>query len=503
MDTIAAMLRFLVFDEQGPAADWPLVNAHLLGGDDAAVPGKISFKSGSITCKSEQAGIALALCLEVDAGKAGTLMLQTCRLRQRSEPYRLYEELARHRLKIYLEKSEQWGLLDPDRAPEAFDLFEKARTAFVGGMLERSSFRAEMNHRDALALATFATEKLVASRVEAALRVRFGRQGASRAIGVRVPIEKAPELLGPALHKEFDIVSVPTPWASIETSPGRFVWDQVDRWMAWAKKAGRHVIAGPLLDAGPNGVPGWARPSLADPAKVRDRLHEFVSQVVTRYGPLNPVWNIASQVHLNQSAELSIEGMVAVTRMAAVAVRQRQRDAKLLIEVGDPFNDLAPEPDGGKGPISAIHYLRVLVAEGVPMDIVGIPILFGDPAPGRGSRDLMQVAAMLERFTSRKEMPPVVITGCGAPSSAGAHPGAGSWREPWSPRSQGAWAPMVFQIAMANHGVHAVVWDRLRDDAGTGIRDSGLFAADGTPKPAAERLLLTRRRLRTALGSQS
>jgi hypothetical protein len=59
---------------------------------------------------------------------------------------------------------------------------------------------------------------------------------------------------------------------------------------------------------------------------------------------------------------------------------------------------------------------------------------------------------------------------------------------------------MLFQIAMANPRIHVVVWDRLRDDAGVGLKDGGLFNADGTPKPAAERLLLTRRRLRNALG---
>jgi hypothetical protein len=111
----------------------------------------------------------------------------------------------------------------------------------------------------------------------------------------------------------------------------------------------------------------------------------------------------------------------------------------------------------------------------------------------------MQVMAMLERFTTRKEMPPLIVT-CSAPSASRTDPGAGSWREPWSPRLQGTWAPMVFQIAMSNPGIQAVIWDRLRDDAGSGVRDSGLFTADGTPKPAAERLLLTRRRLRSALG---
>jgi hypothetical protein len=494
------MLRFLVFDEQGPAATWPLVNAHLLGSEDGALPGRVVFRDGSVLCRADGTSGPVALCLEVDAGRAGTMMLQTCRLRQREEPYRLYEELARHRLKLFLEKSEQWGLLDPDRTPEAFELFERARSAFVAGMLEKDSFRAEMQHRDSLAVATFATEKLVTSRVDRALRARFGKQGVARAIGVRVPLEKAPELLGTALHKEFDILAVPTPWSVIEPSQGRFVWDQCDKWMALAQKSGRHVIAGPLLDASAAGVPGWVRPSLADPAKLRDRLHSFVQEVVRRYGTVGPaggpLWNIASMVHLNEAAKLSQEAMVAVTRQAAVATRQVQRDAKLLVEVGDPFGDV---PAGTDGAIGAIHYLRLLVSEGVTVDSVSVPVIVGDPAPGRGSRDLMQVMAMLERFTTRKEMPPLIVT-CSAPSASRTDPGAGSWREPWSPRLQGTWAPMVFQIAMSNPGIQAVIWDRLRDDAGSGVRDSGLFTADGTPKPAAERLLLTRRRLRSALG---
>ena len=59
----------------------------------------------------------------------------------------------------------------------------------------------------------------------------------------------------------------------------------------------------------------------------------------------------------------------------------------------------------------------------------------GDAARGKGSRDLMQIAAMLERFTSRKEMPPVVVTACGAPSEPHPEPGAGFWRRPWGPES--------------------------------------------------------------------
>jgi hypothetical protein len=267
--------------------------------------------------------------------------------------------------------------------------------------------------------------------------------------------------------------------------------------MLAAKQGGRRVIAGPLLDATASGVPGWVRPMLADPAKLKDRLYAFIKEVVTRYGPINPFWNIVSSIHMNEAAPLTPDAMVQITRLAGVSVRQTMKNAKLLVEIGDPFGDIPPDEAGA---IGAIRYLRALVAEGVPMDLVGIPVVIGDAAHGRGTRDLMQVAAMLERFSSRKEMPPIIVTACCAPSAPHPEPGAGCWRGPWSDRSQGAWAPMLFQIAMSNPAIHAVVWDRLRDDAGVGLKDGGLFAADGTPKPAAERLLLTRRKLRNALG---
>lgn len=491
------MLRFLVHDERGLATQWPLVNAHLLGSDDTSRKGGISFRDGCITCKTSDPHAAHAFSLEVDAGRAGRLMLQTCLLRQREDPYRLYEELARHRIKLFLEKSENWLFLDPAKAPEAFEKFEQARTAFVMGMTEPDPVRSELLHRDALALGIFASEQLVMKRTEWQLHRRFGAKVPDYALGIRVPIEKAPEQLAQVLSSQFDTVRVPTPWSLIEPTQGKFSFDQVDRWMAWAKKSGRKIIAGPLLDAGAAGVPGWVRPSLSDPAKLKDRLYPFIREVVARYAPLNPIWNTAASVHLNEAAPLSTEAMVHVTRMAGVTVRQLVKNAKLLVEVGDPFSDIPPATEGA---IGAIVYIRALLAEGVPMDMVGLPVLLGGTAPGQGARDLMQICAMVERFTSRKEMPPIVLSACAVPSAPQPDAGTGWWREPWSARSQGAWAPMVFQIALANPNVHLVVWDRLRDDAGYGIRDSGLFAPDGSPKPAAERLLATRRRLRTPLG---
>jgi hypothetical protein len=489
------MLRFSTFDERGPSAAWPLVRPHLLGANDATFAGTVAFERGDIVCTPSEAKPPIALCLEVDAGRAGTMMLQTCLLQQRQEPYRLFEELARHRIKLFLEKSEAWGLLDPARAPEAFELFERARATFVAGMVETDAFRSQNAFRDALALGVFASEKLLMRRTELGLHQRYGAQGTPRALGVRVPIEKAPDLLKQCLSGEFDTVLVPTPWSAIEQREGRFTWEQVDRWMIWAKSTRRVPVMGPLLDLRPGGVPSWALPALRDPAKFERLVYEFVREVTVRYAPQSPIWMAAAGVNTNEVAAFTPAQMCQAVRHACVTIRQAAPASKLIVEVGDPFGERSPA-DGGA--IGAIQFVRMLISEGVRFDFVGLPVMLGDA--GRGTRDLMQVASMLDRFISRNEMPPILVSALAAPSAAPREPGVGFWREPWSERSQAAWATMAFQVAMSSRKVQVVVWDRLRDDAGTGVRDSGLFGPGGAPKQAAARLLGVRRKMREALG---
>jgi hypothetical protein len=485
------MLSFLAFDEHGPARERDLVRPHLLGAGDATYGGQVGFKSGNIRCKPEESRPATALALEADAGRAGTLTLQTCLLQQRSEPYELFEELARHRIKLFLEKAEQWGWLDPARAPEAFELFERARSTFVAGMMEANPWRSQLLHRDALALGIFASEKLAVRRAEEMLQGRFAAQGAAMALGVRVPLEKAPELMKACQSPEIDLALIPTPWTVIEASQGRHSWEQVDRWVLWARERRKRLLMGPLLDLRPGGLPSWVLPLLKDLPKFEAKLYDFVRETAIRYGPHAPSWVMAAGVNSNEVATLSAGEMMRVVRHVSVTLRQALPAARGFVEVADPFGERSPADNGA---IGAIAFVRMLVSDGVKFDAVGVPLLAGDPQ--HGTRDLMQVAAMLDRFVSRKEMPPIYVSALGAPSSAPAEPGIGAWREPWSERAQAAWCSMAFQVAMANKKVSFVIWDRWRDEAGTGIRSSGMFAADGSPKQVAVRLLSLRRALR-------
>ena len=492
--TRRTMLRFTVFDQHGPASEWPLRRAHVLGANDATFPAKVHFEAGHVVVRPSESRTPVALCLEFDAGKAGVLMLQTTVLQQRDEAYGLFEELARHRIKIFLEKSESWGLLDPGRAPEAFELFERARLAFVAGFTEHDPWKAQQRQLESIALGIRAGELLTKVRTERALQQRFAAQGTPRALGFRAPLEKAPDLLKQCLSPEFDAVMLPVPWQAIEPQQGRFQWDQLDRWVVWAKASRRAMMLGPLLDLRPGGIPGWVLPSLQDLPKLEQHLYRFVREVVIRYAPVDPTWHIAAGVNSNEVAALTAAQMTQLVRHVAVTVRQVVPEARVLVEASDPFGERSSADNGA---IGAVQFVRMLVSEGVKLSSVGIPIVMGDPATG--TRDLMRMADMLDRFVSRNEMPILVVSALDAPSAPRADPGAGSWHKPWAEDVQAAWAQMAFQLAISQRKVALVIWDRLRDDAGVGLRDGGLFGAGGAPKQAARSLLLARRRIRQPL----
>jgi GH35 family endo-1,4-beta-xylanase len=290
---------------------------------------------------------------------------------------------------------------------------------------------------------------------------------------------------------------VPVPWQAVEPQQGRFHWEQLDRWVVWAKSTKRAIMIGPLLDLRPGGIPGWVLPSLKDLPKFEQHLYRFVREVVIRYAPVDPTWHVAAGVNSNEVAALTGAEMTQLVRQAVVAVRQVVPEARILVEAADPFGERSSADNGA---IGAVPFVRLLISEGVKLSSVGIPVVIGDAATG--TRDLMRIADMLDRFASRKEMPVLVVSALDAPSAPHEEPGAGYWHKPWAEDVQAAWAQMAFQLAISQRNVALVFWDRLRDDAGTGLRDGGIFGSGGTPKQAARSLLLARRRIRQPLGAK-
>lgn len=490
------MLQFAVYDEKGPATEWSLVNAHLVGPDDLPVQGEVSFKNGLIRCRRRGAG-AVALCLQYDAGSAGTLMLQTCLLPDRAEPYLLSVELARHRIKMFIAKSEEWQMFDLSAEHPAMRLWEEARQLSTQAWTSPApqARKADRAARRSLIHAIEASERLALAHAEILLHRRFGQKPASSSIlGVRIWPGRDAQALRDLVAKQFDLLVLPLNWRELEVKEGAYNWEPLDRWMEWASKQGKPVVAGPLIDFSKRAMPEWMYVWQNDYDTTRDLVYDHIEKVVARYKGLVGMWNIGSGLNANDNFVLSADQMVDVARMAVLLVRQSRPGARAMIELAQPFGEHAAL---NRDSIHPLSFIDRLVQEGIRFDAVGVQLLFGAQRYGRAARDLMQISSLLDKFFLLEI--PILVSAMGVPS----HPIdalGGAWHEPWSPELQTKWISRLFPICMSKPFVESIFWTDLFDHAQAEIAAAGLITDDGKPKPSLQRLVSLRRHLRKPLG---
>jgi hypothetical protein len=421
------MFRFAVYDESGPAKTWPVVNAHLLGPEDLAAPGKIDFEDGHIVCR-KRLGRAMALCLQHDAGSLGTLMLQTCLLPERDEPYVLNVELARYRIKMFIAKSEEWQMFDLSEGHPAMRHWEQARQLLTKALTEKDPLAADSAAREALQHAIEASERLAMAHAEILLHRRFGSRAASSAtLGVHVWPGRDGRSLRDLIATNFDLIVLPLWWKDLEVEEGVYNWEPLDRWMEWAKGQGKPIIAGPLLDFSRRALPEWMYVWQHDYDTCRDLAYDHMERVVERYKGIVGMWNIASGLNVNDNFEFTEGQMIDLVRTASLLVRHARRGARTMVELRQPFGEHCAA--GGES-LPPLAFVDRLVQEGIKFDAIGVQLLFGQRDRGRAARDLMQISSYLDRFFSFEL--PILISAAGVPSEQVEDEG-GRWHGAWAP----------------------------------------------------------------------
>lgn len=488
------MLEFAVYDENGPAETWPIEGAHLVGADDVPVPGKVRFKDGRIRCE-KRGSSAVGLCLPFAVGEQRRLMLQTCLLPDREQPYVLSVELARHRIKTFIAKSEEWQMFDLSAEHPAMSLWEQARQVFTEAMITDDPIEADRKARDSLDAAIEATERLAMAHAEILLHRRFGsKRASSSTLGVRVWPERNSQGLRDLVEREFDVVMLPLTWREIEIEEGKYNWEPLDRWVQWAKKAGKPIIAGPLVDFSRQSVPDWMYVWQHDYETCRDMAYDHVERVVHRYRNHVGMWNIGAGLNTNDNFQFKPEQMFDLVRMANLIVRQARKGARTMIEVTQPFGEHCANSPESMYPLS---FLERLVQEGIRIDAIGVQAIFGEERLGRFTRDMMQISAMLDRFYYLEL--PIVVTAACVPSGQRDQNG-GWWLGPWSPEAQCEWIARFFPLAMSKPFIESIFWGELYDHDQATVASGGLVSEEGKAKPAMKKLLGLRRRLRKPLG---
>lgn len=486
------MIRFTTC-ASNPASE-ELVNAHLLTRDNQVIQGAVSIENGIITAQANGHS-NYALCLLYDAGKAGRLMLQTSILPQREEPYMLSLELARHRIKSFLDLSENWSLFYLSDENPAVQRWEESRRIFTEALVCTDLEKAGELARRALVIAIDASERLAMAHAQILLHRRFAKKAASSStLGMNISPARFDEPLRQIVKKNADIITIPMKWADIEPKEGTLEWGAIDRWVKWARDNKKHIIAGPLLDFTiEEGIPPWVKAVEHDYSLFRDKCYDHLERVIQRYGVAVSFWNVVSGINLNRHVKLSIANMVDLIRTARLLVKQGRKDARVMIEIAEPFSEfVATTPESSNAKV----FLARLSQEGVSLDALGVQCLVGGSG-GRATRDLMLMSAKLDEFLHVDF--PLIISALGAPSKT-IQERNGWWKSPWDEAKQELWASQMFAIALSKPFIDSVIWTDLYDYKTMSLPTAGFISLQGKPRPVMNKVLSMRKRLRAPLG---
>ena len=437
------MLSFAVFDENGPSPAWPVRDAFMFGPDGIPVPAQVRAEPGRIVCEkpsAEAAGLSMPFPATSDddgtrPGDAQPLVLSTCLLPERDEPYLLSLELARQRIMVLLNKLEDWQLFDLPSDDPALEALESARLAFTealvsqghGGGHSTYSIEVDRRARRALDLATRASDLVADVHVRRALPERLTGAGYASATGKDLPaggviqgppvkspndtglvlagkpavaVSINPNQFSPAtqqvLASSSDFLALPMSWRELEPDEGRYSFTSTDRWIEWAvRRARMTVLAGPVIGFDKSDVPDWLYIWEHDYETLREVIYEHVKNVITRYRRTVPRWTVLSGLNRNTNIQLTFEQMMDLTRMVMLLARKLHPQGKMQIEVVHPFGS---EPAHRPRSLPGTLYAEMVQQAGIGVDAWAVRIELERPKPGQAGRDLMQLATMLDRY---------------------------------------------------------------------------------------------------------
>jgi len=500
------MLKFQVFEDSQPASKFTIRNAHLLGPDHSAMRGSISFDAsqGMIVCDKKESGSA-SIAIQQPVGDCGELTLQTCLLPDRQEPYSLLLELARHRLMTLYNKFEDWGMFEAINDTPVQRRTELARKLFIEAMClqhDEPANSAKMA-RDALVAAIDGSEELALAHADLLLNRRKAANALPKNLfGVGMSLAQNSERLRGAVSTNFDFLNLPAPWKMLTPEEAGYRWEMLDNWVDWATRAQLPVTIGPLISVEPNHLPEWMFIWEHDYDTVRDMVYEHLERVVTRYKDRVFTWNIVGGLHVNSHFTFSFDQVMDLTRMSAVLVKKIQPQAKVLIEIRQPFGEYF---SGNQRSIPPLMYADLLVQSSVPFDGFVLKLIMGQAVPGQYVRDLMQLSNLMDYFAPYGK-PINVITGVPSEpvtqemialeqNQEAIDPNCGFWRKPWSTVVQSHWLEAMCKIAISKPYVESFTWQDMVDHPDMELPLSGLIGEDLVPKSSFRRLVSLRRHL--------
>jgi hypothetical protein len=417
----------------------------------------------------------------------GEPVVGTATLVEQPGIYDLAVELARGKLNDVMNQTADWSQMGLLVQPEINAAITSARKALAHAVTNRD--RPEENRDSA---ANSLRDSSVAARL---LVLSYTRQLLARRLDHARPlptflacgldgVTKSPSWSAP-LPKIFQAGRARMSWSQIAPDEGKKRWEDSDAQVAWARKHGMSVAAGPLVELRPGAIPDWLWLWERDYDEIQTQATDHVRQVLTRYGSKVSTWHLIHRVAGHEILGLSEEEQIRLTAQILQTAKRLVPEAALVVDFDRPWAEWMATSRFQLGPL---HLADSLTRADLGLGAIGLEIAPSYSSIGSHARDLLDFSRLLDLF-ALVNLP--LHVSFAAPSSAAVDPLAmadvktepNQWPLPPTEKSQRDWASAWCALAAAKPFVRSVTWLQSIDSVPHVFPHAGLIRADGTRKP--------------------
>jgi hypothetical protein len=488
------LMRLIVHDrERIPPGG--LEHVHICGQDDLPWFGRAYFSGNQLIIERNEDDSGRVF-VPWQIGESSPVLISTATLMERDNPYVLEVELARGMANSLRNQIAQWEMLglqvpEPLKAKVLEATMQFSRAATQQANIPVAAEWAERS----LATSVDAVHTLTNEYVRQAIALRrLQPRPFASWFGVNLGGHQPKAQVSRQVMNTFNMVSLPLTWRTIEATEGRRTWSDADAQVEWAHSSGLRIAAGPLLELDDRGVPDWTYLWEGDFSSLLAFMLDHVRAVVERYRGRVHLWQVAARMTHGHALGLNEEARLQAAAKSIHTVRQLDPTTPIVVTFDQPWAEyLASE----QLDLAPLHFADALVRADLGLSGLGLEINLGYHPGGSVQRGPLAISRLIDTW-SLLELP--LLVSLTMPSSAGEDPQASGKtkviaRDPAdvTPEYQAEWINKLVPLLLAKNAVQIVLWNQLSDAVPHHYPHSGLFNAEGKPKPALEALQKIRR----------
>ena len=429
----------------------------------------------------------------------GIVMESTESLLSGHEPYILLKELVRGSLGRFYRRLFDWQMVGFLHPPGLEDRLNRLAKRFSNALIRDSSLPE--------------TEQDFASILGelALLIIDENKEFAEQSISWRTRNnEQLPVILGIGISRqhlkslhEFSIYAdilknafhavIPMPtWRELESQPGKFDWERLERQLMTPFRFGFQIVLGPLISFCADALPQWLLPNLSDEDYFGARVTQFVNTVAERYGHLAHSWILANRFMDQSLSAMPQSRTLTLIRTLAQQLRSRGIRTPIIVGINQPWGEYALK--------RTPEWEQVQVAETL-MGYREIDTFLLEMDIGCGDyttlpRDPMSIGNMIDQwsFLGKKVCVSLSVPSAGNPLTTSS-PLAPEMQ--WSEEKQKLWTETLLLTLLSKRTVQGIFWSCLQDTPPSGLMPFhyGLLDAQQTLKPAFKHFTAARKNL--------